>query len=75
MPDPTTFAAAPSAPAAAGREVPAPVSTTFGCHTFNLEAMQRRLPRTVYEKIFATPAIADNKLYLRTTKHLYALGE
>lgn len=27
------------------------------------------------EKIFATPAIAQNKLYLRTTEHLYALGK
>jgi outer membrane protein assembly factor BamB len=27
------------------------------------------------EKIFATPAIAENKIYLRTIKHLYALGE
>jgi outer membrane protein assembly factor BamB len=27
------------------------------------------------EKIFATPAIADNKIYLRTVGHLYALGE
>ena len=27
------------------------------------------------EKIFATPAIAENKIYLRTTGHLYALGK
>ncbi len=27
------------------------------------------------EKIFATPAIADNKIYLRTAGYLYALGE
>lgn len=27
------------------------------------------------ENIFATPAIADNKIYLRTTGHLYALGK
>jgi len=27
------------------------------------------------EKIFATPAVADNRLYLRTTGHLYALGQ
>jgi len=27
------------------------------------------------EKIFATPAIAENKIYLRTVGHLYALGE
>jgi outer membrane protein assembly factor BamB len=27
------------------------------------------------EKIFATPAVAANKIYLRTTAHLYALGE
>jgi outer membrane protein assembly factor BamB len=27
------------------------------------------------EKIFATPALAENKIYLRTTGHLYALGE
>ncbi|MHC4110980.1 MAG: outer membrane protein assembly factor BamB family protein [Planctomycetota bacterium] len=27
------------------------------------------------EKIFATPAIAENKIYLRTTGHLYALGQ
>ena len=27
------------------------------------------------EKIFATPAVAQNKIYLRTTGHLYALGE
>ncbi|UCE48373.1 MAG: hypothetical protein JSW47_22600, partial [Phycisphaerales bacterium] len=27
------------------------------------------------ERIYATPAIADNKMYLRTTDHLYALGE
>lgn len=26
------------------------------------------------EKIFATPAIAENKIYLRTTNHLYAFG-
>ncbi|MHC4241228.1 MAG: outer membrane protein assembly factor BamB family protein [Planctomycetota bacterium] len=27
------------------------------------------------EKIFATPAVAENKIYLRTIGHLYALGE
>jgi outer membrane protein assembly factor BamB len=27
------------------------------------------------EKIFATPAVAENKIYLRTTGHLYALGQ
>ncbi len=27
------------------------------------------------EKIFATPAMTDNKIYLRTTGHLYALGK
>jgi len=27
------------------------------------------------EKIFATPAVAENKIYLRTTAHLYALGK
>ena len=27
------------------------------------------------EKIFATPAICDHKIYLRTTGHLYALGK
>ncbi|MFC1607833.1 PQQ-binding-like beta-propeller repeat protein [Candidatus Latescibacterota bacterium] len=27
------------------------------------------------EKILATPAIVDNKIYLRTDKHLYAFGE
>jgi outer membrane protein assembly factor BamB len=27
------------------------------------------------EKILATPAIVDNKLYIRTAKHLYAFGE
>ena len=27
------------------------------------------------EKIFATPAVAENKIYLRTIAHLYALGE
>ena len=27
------------------------------------------------EKIFATPAIADNNIYLRTTGHLYAFGK
>ncbi|MHC4438163.1 MAG: outer membrane protein assembly factor BamB family protein [Planctomycetota bacterium] len=27
------------------------------------------------EKIFATPAISENKIYLRTAGHLYALGE
>jgi len=27
------------------------------------------------EKIFATPALAENKIYLRTTAHLYALGQ
>jgi len=27
------------------------------------------------EKIFATPALAENKIYLRTNRHLYALGE
>jgi len=27
------------------------------------------------EKIFATPAIAENRIYLRTLGHLYALGE
>jgi len=34
------------------------------------------LSRTDFgEKIYATPAIADNTLYLRTAGHLYALGE
>ncbi len=27
------------------------------------------------EKIFATPAVADNKIYLRSAGHLYALGQ
>lgn len=27
------------------------------------------------ERIFATPAITENRIYLRTTNHLYALGE
>lgn len=27
------------------------------------------------EKIFATPAIAENKIYLRTTENLYAIGK
>jgi len=27
------------------------------------------------EKIFATPALAENKIYLRTAGHLYALGQ
>ncbi len=27
------------------------------------------------ESIFATPAIVDNKLYVRTIKHMYAFGE
>jgi outer membrane protein assembly factor BamB len=27
------------------------------------------------EKIFATPAVVENKIYLRTAGHLYALGE
>ena len=27
------------------------------------------------EEVFATPAVAENKIYLRTTGHLYALGE
>jgi outer membrane protein assembly factor BamB len=27
------------------------------------------------EKVFATPAVAENKIYLRTTGHLYALGQ
>ncbi|MEJ2703835.1 MAG: hypothetical protein P8Z79_15475, partial [Sedimentisphaerales bacterium] len=27
------------------------------------------------ERVFATPAITENKIYLRTVGHLYALGE
>jgi outer membrane protein assembly factor BamB len=27
------------------------------------------------EQIFATPAVVDNKLYVRTVKHMYAFGE
>jgi outer membrane protein assembly factor BamB len=27
------------------------------------------------EKVFATPAVVDNKLYVRTAKHMYAFGE
>jgi len=27
------------------------------------------------EKIFATPAVAENKIYLRTDRHLYAFGQ
>ena len=27
------------------------------------------------EKIMATPAIVDDKLYIRSAKHLYAFGE
>ena len=27
------------------------------------------------EKILATPAFVDNKLYMRTDKHLYAFGD
>jgi len=54
MSDPTTLprpaaTRTPSRPSAS-----APASTTFGCYTFNLETMQRRLPRPVYEAIHAT---------------------
>jgi outer membrane protein assembly factor BamB len=27
------------------------------------------------EQVFATPAVVDNKLYVRTVKHMYAFGE
>ena len=27
------------------------------------------------ERVAATPAIADNAIYIRTAKHLYAFGE
>jgi outer membrane protein assembly factor BamB len=27
------------------------------------------------EKIFATPAVVENKIYLRTVSHMYALGK
>jgi outer membrane protein assembly factor BamB len=27
------------------------------------------------ERVFATPAVVDNKLYVRTVKHMYAFGE
>jgi len=27
------------------------------------------------EKILATPAVAENRMYLRTTRHLYAFGQ
>jgi hypothetical protein len=27
------------------------------------------------EKVFATPAVVDNKLYVRTVMHMYAFGE
>ena len=51
--------------AAAGRGALA--SSTFGCHTFSLETMRKRLPRPVYEAIHATirrgepldPALAE----------------
>ncbi len=55
MSDSTTLPRAPGSKSMpGGREAPAPASTTFGCHTFNLETMQRRLPRPVYEAIHAT---------------------
>ena len=27
------------------------------------------------EKVFSTPAVVENKLYVRTLKHMYAFGE
>ncbi len=27
------------------------------------------------EKVFATPAVVDNKLYIRTVEHVYAFGK
>jgi outer membrane protein assembly factor BamB len=27
------------------------------------------------EQIYSTPAVVDNKLYVRTAKHMYAFGE
>ncbi len=32
-------------------------------------------PIAAGDEIFATPAIVENKIYLRTVGHLYALGE
>lgn len=44
----------PSPPVPAGLTVAPPASSTFGCYTFNLETMQRRLPRPVFGAIRAT---------------------
>lgn len=34
--------------------VPSPASATFGCYTFNLDQMRKRLPRPIFEAIQAT---------------------
>jgi glutamine synthetase len=49
---PMTHAAPPSSRETAGRTPPP--SSTFGSHTFNLDAMRKRLPRPVFEAIQAT---------------------
>ena len=38
---------------------PGAVSETFGCNTFSLTEMQKRLPRPIYEAIQATIASRD----------------
>lgn len=39
------------------------------------DALEVRARNQLNERIVATPAIADDKLYIRTAKHLYAFGK
>ena len=38
------------------------------------DALQVKARNELGEPIYATPAIAENKLYVRTTGHLFAFG-
>ena len=54
MSEPTTLSRPPTSVPAGVPHGSGPASSTFGSYTFNLETMQRRLPRPVYEAIYAT---------------------
>ncbi len=54
MSDSTTLPRPGSAPQTLANPPGRGPASTFGCYTFNLEAMQQRLPRPVYEAIYAT---------------------
>ena len=64
-----------ASPIAAGDKLVA-ASVRGGVTVIQVDDQLKVLARNDFgEKIFATPAIFENKLYVRTVGHLYAAGE